>query len=104
MLDLERYISICESLDSKDNIEYKLGVWFKDNPAHKQSWDFLINKVKEKHRLDDETFNAYYGNFECIKGFVDFMTDNILSNANIDDNIVDYAYAFRQIIKIIAEV
>ena len=32
------------------------------------------------------------------------MTDNILSNTNIDDNIVDYAYAFRQIIKIIAEV
>ena len=31
------------------------------------------------------------------------MTDNILSNTNID-NIVDYAYAFRQIIKIIAEV
>jgi hypothetical protein len=107
MLSLQNFISVNESLDT-ENLQYKIDIWFEKNPELRGTWDSLISKVKENHgSISNENFDEYYSNFNCVKEFVDFLTDNLFPNMSVENvidqnNVVDYSDIFKTIIKYIA--
>lgn len=107
MLSLQNFISVNESLDT-ENLQYKIDIWFEKNPELREAWDSLISKVKENHgSISNENFDEYYSNFNCVKEFVDFLTDNLFPNMSVENvtdqnNIVDYSDIFKTIIKYVS--
>ena len=100
MIKLEKFMVI-ESLDL-DNLEYKVERWFDGHPEQKAQWDTIINQARErKGLLSKEAFDEYYSSFECVKQFVDFMTDNVFQVSG-QDSVSDYRDIFNQIIKFIS--
>ena len=100
MIALNNFI-ILESLDL-DNLEYKIERWFEGHPDQRAQWDTIINQARDrKGLLSKEAFDEYYSSFECVKQFVDFMTDNVFQVPG-QDSINDYKDIFNQIIKFIS--
>ena len=100
MIALDNFI-ILESLDL-DNLEYKIERWFEGHPDQRAQWDTIINQARDrKGLLSKEAFDEYYSSFECVKQFVDFMTDNVFQVPG-QDSINDYKDIFNQIIKFIS--
>ena len=93
---------ILESLDL-DNLEYKVEKWFERHPEQKTQWDAIISQARErKGLLSKEAFTEYYSSFDCVKQFVDFMTDNVFNGIEDNNNVNDYQDVFNQIIKFIS--
>ena len=100
MIALNNFI-ILESLDL-DNLEYKIERWFEGHPEQRAQWDTIINQARDrKGLLSKEAFAEYYSSFDCVKQFVDFMTDNVFQVPG-QDSINDYKDIFNQIIKFIS--
>lgn len=100
MIALNDFI-ILESLDL-DNLEYKIERWFEGHPDQRAQWDTIINQARDrKGLLSKEAFDEYYSSFECVKQFVDFMTDNVFQGIE-SHPINDYKDIFNQIIKFVS--
>ena len=101
MIKLKKFM-VLESLDL-DNLEYKVERWFDGHPEQKAQWDTIINQARErKGLLSKEAFDEYYSSFECVKQFVDFMTDNVFQGIDGQGSVNDYKDIFNQIIKFIS--
>ena len=113
MIALSNFI-ILESLDL-DNLEYKIERWFEGHPDQRAQWDTIINQARDrKGLLSKEAFDEYYSSFECVKQFVDFMTDNVFQgidgqgsnndyhSMNDCRSVNDYQDIFNQIIKFVS--
>ena len=88
---------IFEGID-EENLEYKVDIWFDKNNDVKQEFYEIVryfNVPRKANEIFDCDFIEKFikkNNFN-LKGFVDFITDNIYYS-----NIDDYCYVFQKII------
>lgn len=88
---------ISEGID-EENLEYKIDIWFDKNNDVKQEFYEIVryfNTPRKTNEIFDCDFMEKFikkTNFN-LKGFVDFITDNIYYS-----NIDDYYYVFQKII------
>lgn len=95
---------LTEAIDT-ENLRYKIQTWYADDVEGKESFNNYINKCKEEHRVNPESFSSYYDEFESlnktgVKAFVDFVNDNV------GDGSMEYDYrdSFFNIIRAVAGV
>lgn len=66
---------------------YKLNTWMRSKPEEQKLWDNACKSWKETRQIDDSAVQDFMNNTD-VRGFVDFMNDNV-NNNNIHSDDFD---------------